>query len=100
MRKKGRFILLVIFIFGFVIAYLFVKPAFNYLSGYLSKSEQVKANILIVEGWIPDFALEKAYEEFQKNGYEYIITTGLKSNTSYFQLSENGYLIFYPKNRF
>jgi hypothetical protein len=38
-----------------------------------------------------------AFEEFQKNGYEYIITTGLKSSSDYYELSVNGYLIFHPK---
>ena len=100
MNKKGRTVFLIIIILGFFIAYLFINPDSNFLAGYLSKSEQVKANILLVEGWIPDFAVEKAYEEFQQNGYEYLITTGLKYNDLYFELSENGYLIFYPKNRF
>jgi hypothetical protein len=98
MRKKGLLILLFIFISVLPLAYLFVKPAFNYLSGYLAKSEQVKANTLVVEGWLPDYALEMAYKEFQKTRYEYIITTGLKSITEYYMLSMNGYLIFYLKD--
>jgi hypothetical protein len=100
MRKKGLLILLVLFVSGLFFSYFLIKPAFNYLSGFLSKSEQVKANILLVEGWIPDYAVKKAYEEYRNNGYEFIITTGLKSTSSYFELSEDGYLIFYPGNRF
>jgi hypothetical protein len=69
-------------------------------SNYLSKTSIVKANILIVDGCLSDDTLEMAYEEFQKNGYEYIITTGIKSSTPYYNVSSNGYLIFYPKNRF
>ena len=98
MKKKG--LLIILFIFFLASGYLFVKPAFNYLSGYLAKSEQVKANILIVEGWLPDYALELANMEFRKNAYEYIITTGLLSITDYYMLSMEGYLIFYFKNRF
>jgi hypothetical protein len=99
MRKRGKHIAL-IFITGFLITYFFIKPSYSYLTGYLSKSKQVKANVLIIEGWIPEFALNSAYEEFHKNGYDYIITTGLKSPTSYLMLSDNGYLIFYPGDRF
>ena len=99
MIKKRSLILIFIFITILSIGYLFLKPAFNYLSGYLSKSDQVKANILIVEGWLPDYALEMAYKEFQKDGYEYIITIGVKSSTDYYMLSENGYLIFYTKDK-
>ncbi len=100
MRKKRLFVLSLLLFLGLLAAYLVVKPAFRYLSGYLSKSEEVKANILIVEGWLPDFALDSAYEEFRKNDYQYIITTGLKSSQDYYMLSSNGYLIFYPKKRF
>jgi hypothetical protein len=63
-------------------------------------SDQVKANILVVEGWLPDYALEMAYNEFQKNGYDYIVTTGLKNNLDYYPLYMNGYLIFYPRDKF
>jgi len=96
-RKRRKWLIIIIIFLTFLLAgYLSVKPAFNYLSGYLSKSEQVKGNILIVEGWLPDYALKMAADEFIKNGYDYIITTGLKSIPEYFILSENGYLIFYP----
>lgn len=99
MRKKILFIAIILSVTLLTAVYFLQKPAYNYLSGYLSKSEHVKANILIVEGWLSGNALDMAYEEFQKNGYEYIITTGLKSIPAYFKLSMNGYLIFYPKNK-
>jgi hypothetical protein len=99
MRRKTLFVLVFIFISIILIGYALLKPAFNYLSGYLSKSDQVKANILIVEGWLPDHALKLAYEEFQKNRYEFIITTGLKAYPSYFKIYSNGFLIFYLKNQ-
>ncbi len=100
MRKIGLFIVLSVFISILILGYIFLNPASNYLSTYLSKSEQVKANILVVEGWLPDFALEMAYEDFRKNGYEYIITTGLRAVIEYYEVSSNGYLIFYPKDKF
>ena len=96
MRKKGLIVLLIIFISFLLLVYIFSKPAFNYLSSYLSKSEQVNANILIVEGWLPEYALDMAFKEYKKNDYEYIITTGLEYFNEYFMLSENGYLIFHP----
>jgi hypothetical protein len=100
MRRKKLFVISSVFISIFLLGYIILKPAFNYLSGYLSKSEHVKANILVVEGWLPENALKMAYEEFKKNGYEYIVTTGLKTSINYFGLYENGFLIFYPNNRF
>jgi hypothetical protein len=100
MRKKRLFVLSLLLFIGLFAAYLIVRPAFRYLSGYLSKSEEVKANILVVEGWLPDFALDSAYEEFHKRDYQYIVTTGLKSSRDFYMLSGNGYLIFYPKKMF
>jgi hypothetical protein len=100
MRRKKLFVISSVFISIILLGYIVLKPAFNYLSGYLSKSEHVKANILVVEGWLPENALKMAYEEFKKNGYEYIVTTGLKTSINYFVLYENGFLIFYPNNRF
>ena len=67
MKRKVLLIVLIIFISILTLGYIFLKPAFNYLSGYLSKSEQVKANVLVVEGWLPEYALEMAYKEFEKN---------------------------------
>lgn len=80
-----------------LLGFVLVKPVSHYLSSYLSKSEHVNGNILIVEGWLPDSALELASEEFRKKRYEYIITTGLKASIDYYGLFENGFLIFYPK---
>ena len=100
MKRKVLLIVLIAFISILTLGYIFLKPAFNYLSGYLSKSEQVKANVLIVEGWLPEYALEMAYKEFKKSKYEYVITTGLQYHEEYYGIPENGYLIFYLKNKF
>jgi len=98
-KRKILRIILIAFISILTLGYIFLKPAFNYLSGYLSKSEQVKANVLIVEGWLPGYALEMAYKEFEKSKYEYVITTGLPYHDEYYGIPENGYLIFYLKNK-
>jgi hypothetical protein len=100
MKRKVLLIALIALISTLTLGYIFLRPAFNYLSGYLSKSEQVKANVLIVEGWLPEYALEMAYKEIVKSKYEYVITTGLKYRKEYYMMSENGYLIFYLKNKF
>ncbi len=99
MRKRRLLILALIFFAVLCTGYILVKPAFIYLSDFLSKSEQVNANILIVEGWLPSQDLKTAFKECQKSEYEYIITTGLKSTSDYYCVSMDGYLIFYPKNK-
>jgi hypothetical protein len=100
MRKKVVWIISMIIFLVLISGFLLVKPAFNYISGFLSKSEIVNANILIVEGWLPNYALKMASEEFHKQNYQYIVTTGIKSNIKYFGLYINGYLIFYPHAKF
>jgi hypothetical protein len=100
MKNRRYYLFLIIVASFFTIGYLLFRPAFNYLSGYLSKSEHVTANVLIVEGWLPEYALKMAYKEYQENGYDYIVTTGMKSLAPFFNVSSNGNLIFYTKNKY
>jgi hypothetical protein len=100
-KIKKRFFIVLIAIACIALAgYIFRRPAYAYLTAYLSKSEQVSANVLVVEGWLPEYAIESVKNEFLKNKYEYIITTGIKSTDYYYMLSMNGYLIFYPGKLF
>jgi hypothetical protein len=99
LRKKSLRAAIIIIFFGLGFCFIFLLPAFNYLSGYLSKSDHVNANILIVEGWLPEYALELATKEFQNNHYDHIVTTGLKTANDYRRISADGYVIFYtPEN--
>jgi hypothetical protein len=100
MKKKGCYIVVISFTIVLTIGYLLFRPAFNYISHYLSKSEHVTANVLIVEGWLPEYALEMACREYRQDGYDYIVTTGMKSRRPYFNVCSNGNLIFYTKNIF
>lgn len=43
---------------------------------FLSLNRPVSANILVVEGWLPDYALREAAAEFQSGKYDLLITTG------------------------
>ena len=42
----------------------------------LAPNARVDANILIVEGWLPEYGLEAAIAEFQAGSYEHLITSG------------------------
>ena len=98
MRKKKIILGILISIITITsINYIFLKSIFNNLSHYLSMTERVDANTLLVEGWLQEPALETIYSEFKKNGYENIITTGLIEDIDYYEVSVDGYLIFYPK---
>lgn len=43
---------------------------------YLSPNEPITTKVLVIEGWLDDFAIEEAYTIYQENDYEIIITTG------------------------
>jgi hypothetical protein len=64
------------------------------LADYLSISEQTNANILLVEGWLPEDAILRSYEEFRHNGYQRIVTTGINSSAPDLNMHSNGSLIF------
>ncbi len=43
---------------------------------FLAVSEPVPARVLVVEGWLPDYALEAAVAEFRRGAYERLFATG------------------------
>jgi hypothetical protein len=52
--------------------YIFI----NSVNSFLSLNKPVEANMLVVEGWLPDYAVAMAMNEFKKNNYSKLITTG------------------------
>jgi hypothetical protein len=46
------------------------------IHGFLAINEPVEAQVLVVEGWLPDYALAKAIAEFRSKPYHLMITTG------------------------
>lgn len=63
-----------LFILGCVMALmLFIA---NHIHSFLAPNSPIKADVLVVEGWIGDYALESALQEFKRGGYQKLITTG------------------------
>jgi hypothetical protein len=84
-----------VFIILAVIIYIFIDQ--KRIAEFLEKTQTVEADILIVEGWLPEYAIETAKNEFAANGYKLIVTTGLESHDLDFcMVAMNGYLIFFP----
>lgn len=44
---------------------------------FLAPFQPIKAEVLAVEGWLPDYALKAAIIEFKKGKYQKLITTGV-----------------------
>ena len=42
---------------------------------------RVEADIVVVEGWVPDYVVKAAADEFSRGGYRCIVTSGLESET-------------------
>lgn len=53
------------------------------LYGFLSPQKEVASKILVVEGWISDYALQESLDIFYADSYDYIITTGGPLTTGY-----------------
>ena len=91
-KKKFGKILGIIFVSGFLLVFM----VHFFYSGFPEKTKKTDANILMLEGSLPDSALEKVKDEFQHDGYDMLIITGLNFPGNYYQVSSDGYLIFYP----
>ena len=53
----------------------------SYGESFLSCTQRLPADVLIVEGWIGRDAVRAAAEEFKQGGYQYVVATGgLTSN--------------------
>lgn len=85
-------------IFSLILLGIVSLPVIYSISDHLSTTKRVEANTLLVEGWLPSYALEMAYTEFIANDYDQVITTGIRID-DYFQVSMNGFLVFYMKDR-
>jgi hypothetical protein len=96
--KKNKLGKILGIIFASVLLLIFLVHFFY--STFPEKTKKTNANILTVEGWLTTSALENVKNEFQHAGYDMLIITGLRSPENYYQVSMNGYLIFYPNIKF
>jgi hypothetical protein len=48
------------------------------IHSFLAKNAPVAADVLVVEGWLPDYALQSAAIEFKQGAYQQLITVGSK----------------------
>lgn len=69
---KYGLIILSIILFVFIALFL-IAPAVH---SFLSITKPVKADILVIEGWVFDYMLDEAVDLYKKGRYKYIITTG------------------------
>ncbi|NQE38002.1 hypothetical protein E5S67_05784 [Microcoleus sp. IPMA8] len=58
---------------------------------FLAVNAPIKADILVVEGWLPDYAIESAIAEFKKGKYRQLITTGVPLSKGYYLAEYKNY---------
>ena len=56
----------------------------THIHPFLSVNSPIKADILVVEGWLPDYAIKQALTEFENGSYNKIVTTGGPLPTGYY----------------
>lgn len=55
---------------------------------FLAENKPVNGELLVVEGWLPDYALKEAVAVFRQGHYTFLVTTGLKIDD---KQQHNGY---------
>lgn len=73
----GWLLIFLVIISGVTCSVLTIHP-------FLAINKPVKADILLVEGWMPDYALRKAMQEFNSGAYKLLITTGIPLTTGHY----------------
>lgn len=73
---------------GWLVTFLFVITLMlliiTHIHPFLAPYSPIKAEVLVVEGWINDYAIKDAINEFERGGYQKLITTGLPLGRGYY----------------
>ncbi|MFH0925352.1 MAG: ElyC/SanA/YdcF family protein [bacterium] len=75
----GRLILFSCITISFILAIILIHP-------FLAENHPIKGEVLVVEGWLPDYALKKAITEFNTNNYSLLFVTGVPLLKGYYLL--------------
>ena len=69
LTRLGWIVFLLTVIFSFIICIHILHP-------FLALSARIDGDIMVVEGWVPDYALQIAVDDFQHGSYKLLVTTG------------------------
>ena len=72
----AKIIFLIVFL---LLLFIMIRGAY----GFLSPQKTVETKILVVEGWLNDYALEESLSLFHEDSYEMMLITGGPLNTGY-----------------
>ena len=69
LSRLGWIVILLTVIFSFLICIHTLHP-------FLALNARIDGDIMVVEGWVPDYALQKAVDDFQNGSYKLLVTIG------------------------
>lgn len=74
-RLKRKYVIILISLILILLTCLNVY-FFRNAHKFLALNRPIESKILVVEGWMPDYALERVKSKFEESGYQLLITTG------------------------
>lgn len=74
-----------------VIAALLVLGAIKFTVPFLAPIQPTYQGVLIVEGWLPDYALEQAKKTFETHPYRLLLVTGVPIDQGFYLTKETNY---------
>ncbi len=84
-RQKKVWVLTV---WGWLVSLICLISFFTFMLAsihpFLAYHAPIQADVLVVEGWIYDYAIKEAIAEFERGNYQKIITTGLPLPRGYY----------------
>ncbi|MCV3213351.1 YdcF family protein [Plectonema radiosum NIES-515] len=80
---------------GWVIAMgaiaLVIFFSITHLYPFLAVTSPIKTDVLVVEGWVTDYAVEQAFTEFKSGSYRQIFTTGGPVERGFYLVEYNNF---------
>lgn len=73
----SRITIILVLLFGFIFI-------LRNLDAFLSVSKPIKSKVLVLEGWLPDYAVKELMKEYYDNDYEHLIITGIPTHKGYY----------------
>ncbi|NMG06631.1 ElyC/SanA/YdcF family protein [Brasilonema sp. UFV-L1] len=75
----------------FVTAVILLVFTITHIHSFLAVTSPIKADVLVVEGWLTDEALQQAFSEISKSSYRQIFTTGIPVERGYYLAEYKNY---------
>lgn len=80
---------------GWLVTFISIAALFIFtvtqIHSFLAVNSPIQAEVLVVEGWMPDYTLKQALAEFKSGSYRQIITTGIPLEQGFYLAEYKNY---------